>query len=219
MAKLLIFGIGDAGSLAHYYFANDSDHQVVAFTVDRRFLSDSNFQGLPIIDFAEAPNLYPPTEFKMFVAIGYRNMNKARMDTYLRAKNAGYDLVSYISTRCTFLSEAPTGNNCFILEDSIIQPYVRIGNNVTIWSGTHVGHHSVIEDHCFLAPRVTVCGRVRIGTSCFVGANATIRNSISLGPHTLIGAGAIIMKDTEAHSVHIPSRTLPAAKKSSEFDI
>jgi acetyltransferase-like isoleucine patch superfamily enzyme len=42
---------------------------------------------------------------------------------------------------------------------------------------------------------------------CFIGVNATLRNSITLAPETLVGAGSIIMKDTEPKSVYVAART------------
>jgi len=219
MTKLVIFGTGDAGCLAGYYFARDTDHQVVAFTVDREYLKESTFLNLPVVAFESVSQIYPPSDYKLFIAVGYSDMNQVRAAKYFRAKEMGYELVSYVSSHCTFLSETPVGDNCFILEDTIIQPYVRIGNNVTVWSGSHIGHHSIIEDHCFLAPRIAVSGRVRIGPYCFVGLNATLRNAITLAPRTLVGAGAIIMKDTIEGGVYIPNRTEVSPKKSSEIKL
>ena len=77
----------------------------------------------------------------------------------------------------------------FILENNIIQPYVKIGNNVTLWSGNHIGHHSVIKDHC-LFPLVVISGRVTVDEQCFFGVNSTIRDNITIGKKSMIGAGS-----------------------------
>ena len=126
----------------------------------------------------------------MFVAMSYAKMNAVRAEKYASDEGAGYRLVSYVSSRCTYLSQTPPGDNCFILEDNTIQPFVTIGNNVTLWSGNHIGHDSTIEDHCFITSHVVVSGYVRVGTRSFIGVNATLRNSITIAPQTLIGAGA-----------------------------
>jgi sugar O-acyltransferase (sialic acid O-acetyltransferase NeuD family) len=142
----------------------------------------------------------------MFIAIAYGRMNRDRAGTYARARDLGYTLMSYVSSKCTFLTDEPVGDNCFILEDNTIQPFVTIGSNVTIWSGNHIGHDSVIEDHCYIASHVVVSGHVRVGAYSFIGVNATLRNSITLAPQTLVGAGAVIMKDTIAKGVYLPKR-------------
>jgi sugar O-acyltransferase (sialic acid O-acetyltransferase NeuD family) len=219
MAKLVIFGTGDAARVAHYFFTRDSQHEVVAFTVDSEYLAGESFFDLPLVDFGEVVERYPPQDHKMFIALGYSKMNKARAEKYHQAKSKGYELVSYVSSRCSFLTEHPVGDNCFILEDNTIQPFVRIGNNVTLWSGNHIGHDSIIEDHCFLASHIVVSGHVHIHPYCFIGVNATLRNSITIAPETLIGAGAIIMKDTVEQGVYLPERAKLFAKKSSEIEL
>ena len=219
MAKLVIFGAGDIARLAHYYFTRDSDHEVVAFTVDQKYRQADTFLDLPLVGFEEISNRYAPGEYKMFVALSYARMNKLREEKYQQAKANGYELVSYVSSRCSFLTDHPAGDNCFILEDNTIQPFVKIGNNVTLWSGNHIGHDAVIEDHCFLASHIVVSGYVRIGNNCFIGVNATLRNSITIAPETLIGAGAVIMKDTVEKGVYLPQRAELFSKKSDEIEL
>lgn len=219
MAEIVIVGSGVTARLAHYYFTRDSEHTIAAFTVDREYLTDDSFAGFPLIDFAEVVQHYPPNKYKMFVALGYAKMNKLRAAKYYQAKALGYELVSYVSSRCTFLTDNPVGDNCFILEDNTIQPFVKIGNDVTLWSGNHIGHDAVIEDHCFLASHIVVSGFTHIKQYCFLGVNATLRNAITIAPETLIGAGAIIMKDTVEQGVYLPERARLFEKKSSEVEL
>ena len=219
MAKLVIFGAGDIARLAHHYFRHDSPHEVAAFVVDRAFRQGDEFQGLPLIDAEDATERFPPGDYDMFVAMSYAKMNAVRAEKYASMKAAGYRLVSYVSSRCSYLSQTPPGDNCFILEDNTIQPFVTIGNNVTLWSGNHIGHDATIEDHCFITSHVVVSGHVRIGTRTFIGVNATLRNSITIAPQTLIGAGAIIMKDTKAKEVYMPERAKRFVKSSDEIDL
>jgi sugar O-acyltransferase (sialic acid O-acetyltransferase NeuD family) len=194
VAKLVVFGAGDIARLAHFYFSTDSEHEVVAFAVDSDYRQGESFLDLPLVPFDQVARLYPPGAYKMFVAMSYGKMNRGRAAKYVQAKELGYELATYISSRCSFLTTHPPGDNCFILEDNTVQPFVRIGNNVTLWSGNHIGHDSVIGDHCFISSHVVVSGHVRSG-GVFVGVNATLRNSITIAEFTLIGAGALVMKD------------------------
>jgi sugar O-acyltransferase (sialic acid O-acetyltransferase NeuD family) len=219
MAKIVIFGAGDIAQLAHYYFTHDSEHDVVAFTVDRAYRRDDAFLGLPLLDIEDLSERYPPTDHKMFVALSYAKMNKLRAEKFSKAKELRYEMVSYVSSRCSFLTDSPVGENCFILEDNTIQPFVTIGNNVTLWSGNHIGHHSTIEDHCFITSHVVVSGHVHIHPYCFIGVNATLRNSITIARETLIGAGAVIMKDTVEKGVYLPQRAELFSKKSDEVEL
>src|ERR1043166_1966581 len=161
MSELVIVGSGITARLAHYYFSRDSEHTIAAFAVDHEYLTSDSFLGLPLIDLADVVKRYPPDKYRMFVALGYARMNKLRAAKYHQARELGYELVSYVSSKCTFLTDNPVGDNCFILEDNTIQPFVTIGNDVTLWSGNHIGHDAVIEDHCFLASHIVVSGYVR----------------------------------------------------------
>ena len=219
MADLVIFGAGDIARLAHYYFTRDSPHRVAAFTVDRAYLKDDRFLDLPIVALDEIVERCPPDRFQMFVALSYAKMNAVRAERYAAVKALGYRLVSYVSSRCSLLTDHPVGDNCFILEDNTIQPFVRIGNNVTLWSGNHIGHDSTIEDHCFITSHVVVSGNVVVGTRSFIGVNATLRNSIAIAPQTLIGAGAVIMENTVEKGVYIPARAKRIDKLSDEIDL
>ena len=219
MAKLVIFGAGDIARLAHLYFTTDSEHEVVAFTVDEQYRTGDTFLGLPLCAAGDVSALYPPSDFAMFVALSYLRMNRVRAEKFVALREAGYRLVSYVSSRCTYLSATPPGDNCFILEDNTVQPFVTIGHNVTLWSGNHIGHDSTIEDHCFITSHVVVSGHVRVGERSFIGVNATLRNSIAIGAATLVGAGAIIMKDTKPNSVYIPERAKLFPKSSDEIEL
>lgn len=218
MAKLVIFGAGDIARLAHYYFTHDSAHEVVAFTVDAAYRRSDEFRGLPLVDFEGLAASHPPDGYQVFVALSYAQMNQVRKAKYAAAKALGYTLPSYVSSRATNFAEA-IGDNCFILEDNTLQPFTRIGSNVTLWSGNHIGHDSVVEDHVFIASHVVVSGHVTIGEGCFLGVNATLRNGIRLAPATLVGAGAVIMKDTQAKGVYLPERAKLFAKSSDEIEM
>lgn len=204
---LVIFGSGDIAQLAHYYFSTDSNYEVVAFTVDANYIKESEFCGLPVVAFENVARKYPPGSYDFFVALSYSKLNAVRKEKFLAAKKTGYKLVSFISSRATVLNEGRIGENCFIFEDNTIQPFVTIGNNVTLWSGNHIGHHSVIHDHTFIASHVVVSGGVEIGEQCFVGVNATLRDHIKIGDRCVVGAGALLLADAPPEGVYIGTAT------------
>jgi sugar O-acyltransferase (sialic acid O-acetyltransferase NeuD family) len=219
MKPLVIFGAGDIARLAWRYFSRDGGRAIAAFTVDRQYRQGEKLLELPLVDFEEVGRDYPPKEFDLFVAMSYKGMNEPRARKYAEARSMGYTLASYVSSRCSFLTDEAVGDNCFILEDNTIQPFVTIGNDVTLWSGNHIGHDSVIEDHCFISSHVVVSGHVRVGAYCFLGVNATLRNSITLAPRTLVGAGALLMKDTKEGEVFVAARTARFPRTSDQVDL
>lgn len=205
--KLVIFGSGDIAQLAHYYFSTDSDYEVTAFTVDSDYLKETIFCDKPVVAFQEIESLYPPDQYYLFIALSYSHINALRKEKYLKAKESGYKFASYISSRATVLNQGNIGENCFIFEDNTIQPFVTIGNNVTLWSGNHIGHHSRINDHCFIASHVVISGGVEIGQQCFIGVNATLRDHIKIGEKCVIGAGTLLLADAEPEGVYMGAAT------------
>ncbi|MFD0864092.1 acetyltransferase [Sungkyunkwania multivorans] len=203
MGKVIIFGTNDLAELAHYYLSNDSAHEVVAFTVHEQYLKEDSFKGLPVVAFETLEGAYPPTEFSLFAPMIGTKMNQLRESVYLEGKAKGYDYISYISSKAT-LFDNEIGENCFILEDNTIQPFTRIGNNVILWSGNHIGHHGVIKDHVFFTSHVVMSGHCIIESHCFVGVNATIRDGCTLSQGTLLAMGACLTsKRTEPWGVYI----------------
>ncbi|MDH6591653.1 sugar O-acyltransferase (sialic acid O-acetyltransferase NeuD family) [Variovorax sp. TBS-050B] len=205
--KLVIFGTGPIGQLAHAYFSEDSEYEVAAFTVDADYLEGGDFCGLALHAFEEIATRCPPAEYDMFVALSYSKLNSVRKQKYLAAKSMGYRMASYVSSRATVLNLGRIGDNCFVLEDNTIQPFAVIGNNVTLWSGNHIGHHSTIADHCFVASHVVISGGVEIGEQCFLGVNSTLRDHIKVGARCVVGAGSLLLGDAEPDGVYVGAAT------------
>jgi FlaA1/EpsC-like NDP-sugar epimerase len=76
--QLVIFGSGDIAQLAHYYFSTDSDYEIVAFTVDAKYIEKSEFCGLPVVAFEDVVKKYPPDSYDFFIALSYSKFNSVR---------------------------------------------------------------------------------------------------------------------------------------------
>jgi FlaA1/EpsC-like NDP-sugar epimerase len=76
--KLIVFGAGDMADLAHYYFTNDTDYDLVAFTVDEAFVTGQLCCGLPVVAFEQLLETYPPSEYSLFIALSYSKLNQVR---------------------------------------------------------------------------------------------------------------------------------------------
>lgn len=203
MSKVVIFGVYDTAELAYYYLTNDSEHEVVAFTVTRDYFEKKYFKCLPVVPFEELEDIYPPSEYKFFAPMTGKKMNELREKVYFEAKEKGFELISYISSKATVFTDTKIGDNCFILEDNTIQPFVNIGNNVVLWSGNHIGHHSLIKDHVFFTSHVVLSGHCIVEPYCFIGVNATIRDGITLAKGSFISMSTSVTKHTEPWGVYI----------------
>lgn len=214
MSDVVIFGIGDFGRVAHQYLSKDSPHTVVAFTAHRRFIDSEELLGVPVVPFEDLLRTHPPDDYAMFVALGFSRVNQARAAVYDECKALGYELVSYVSSKAHHLGDLVVGDNCFIFESNVIQPFVTIGNDVILWSGNHIGHDVTIGNHVFIASHAVLSGSVRIGDYTFVGVNATFRDGVTVAPRCIIGAGALVMKDTVEGGVYAVRGTQPLERKS-----
>ncbi len=202
MAKVVVFGVRDTAELAHFYLTHDSEHEVVAFSVTKDYFRDETFQGLPVVPFEDIQEWYPPDEYRFFVPMTGRGMNRLRESIYLQAKRKGYSLISYVSSKATIFPGLAIGDNCFVLEDNTIQPFVTIGNNVVLWSGNHIGHHSIIKDHVFFTSHVVLSGHCVVEPYCFFGVNATIRDYMHIAEGTFVDMAALVASDTEPWCVY-----------------
>lgn len=216
MSDVVIFGNGEIADLAAFYFAQDSGHRVVAFTVDGAYVHADSFCGLPLLAFEELAGAFGPQRCDAFVAIGYSRMNAVRAGKYLAVKQAGYRLVSYVSSRASVWPDLELGDNCLVLEQNNVQPRVRIGSNVFLWSGNHIGHHAVVEDHVFIAGHAAIGGRAHIGERTFVGGNSSIHQDVRIGRRCFVDGTALIKDDTADDSVYhvrgTPSAAVPSGR-------
>ena len=190
--KVLIFGTKQIAQLAHFYFTTDSDFEVIGFCVDAAYKTEDSFCGLPVFTVEELK--FDPQGVQFFVAIAD---NDLRAEKYKMLKDKGYQLCSYISSKAVCLTEV-IGDNCFILESNVIQPFVSIGNNVILWSGNHIGHHSQIEDHVFVSSHVVICGNCKIGAYSWLGVNSSVRDGIELADRTTVCMDTMVRRGTKS---------------------
>lgn len=211
--RVVLFGTGYVSRFVKFMLDHESPHAVVALSVDAAAMKQSAAFGLPVVPFEELVDRYPPDDHAMFVALGYTRVNRLREEKAAQARSLGYELVSHVSPRASTWDDLVLGDNCIVMDEVIVHPFVEIGDNAMIWSGAHIGHGSVVGDNCFFASRALAAGFVSVGQNAFIGANATIRHGVTIGRESIIGAGAVITRDTPDKSVYASPtpRLLPGA--------
>jgi len=214
MKKIIIFGTGELAQRIFFYL-QDSEDKIVAFCANKSKIDKEELLGLPVIAFENIEERFPTNEFTMFIALAYSEMNKKRTKFFEEAKNKGYELYSYIHPSTKIWDKFEMGENCFILANNVIQPFVEIGNNVLIGSNNLISHDTVIGDNCFITSNVTMGGHITIGKNCFVGLSSTINQRIKIGNECIIGAGTIITKNIDDKEVYAEnsSKKLPQSSE------
>ena len=215
--KLIIVGDSAFAEIAHEYFDADSDYTVVGFSVEAAYLKQSELHGLPVVPFETLEQHFAPGDHEVFVATTYTQLNRLRARLSAQAKARGYKLASYISPRAFVWRNVALGEHCFIFEDNTVQPFVSIGDNVVLWSGNHIGHHSVVKSHCFIASHVVVSGFCTVGEYSFLGVNATLANNVNVGRDNWVGPNVVLMKDTPDGALFKTEQPEPARVSATRF--
>lgn len=201
MKPIIVFGTGKIAEVVYYYLKHESEFEVKAFTCDSDYIADELFAGLPVLPFEEITATHPPEDYAMFIALGYQDLNRTRAQRVAQARSMGYTLISYVHRDAGLPADTEVGENCFIMNQTHIQPKVSLGDNVFVWSGALVGHHSTVGDNCWVTSTASICGQVTLGKNVFIGANATIGNDLRIGDNCLLGSNTLITKDLQEGAV------------------
>ena len=193
---LVIVGDSAFAEIACEYFDADTEYDVVAFAVERAYLRKTALMGRPVLAFEDLPQHLDPRRHSVFVAVVYTQLNRLRARLLQAALLMGYAPASYISPRASVWRNVQFGEHCFVFEDNTVQPFVRVGRNVVLWSGNHIGHHSVVEDDCFVSSHVVVSGFCQVGARSFLGVNATVANNVRIGCDNWLGPNTVLMQDS-----------------------
>lgn len=203
--KLVIIGTGETANLAYEYFTYDSEYEVCAFSVNSDYLKEKVFKALPVVEFEEVEKLYNPDEYSIFIALAGEKLNRKRIKLYNAAKKKGYKFASYVSSHAFVWHNVEIGDNCFILENNVLQPFSKIGNNVIMWSGNHLGHQSYIKDNCFITSHCVISGFCKIGESSYLGVNCSIADKVIVAKDNFIAMNATVNKNTKENGLYIGS--------------
>jgi sugar O-acyltransferase (sialic acid O-acetyltransferase NeuD family) len=201
--KIVLFGNGVFAQHMYYLLTYDGSFEVAAFTVDCRFIGDDRMFGIPVVPFESVETAYPPSDYRMMVAVSFQRINRLREEKYLQAKEKGYRLMNFVSPRASTYPNLVMGENSIILENAVIGPFVTIGENAVIASGAIIGHHTAIGDHCFVSPGAVILGGVSVEAYCLIGANATIKEEVTVARECLIGSGVDIARNTRERGVYL----------------
>jgi sugar O-acyltransferase (sialic acid O-acetyltransferase NeuD family) len=203
--RLVIGGDSAFAQIAYEYFTHDSHYDVVAFTVEREYVRSDALFDLPVVPFEDLPTHYPPSDHAVYMALTYTQMNRTRTRLADAAAVAGYELASYVSSSAFVWRNVEVGEHSFVFEDNTLQPFVKLGRNVVLWSGNHIGHHSTVGANCFVSSHVVVSGFVTIGENCFLGVNSTFANNVEVGRDTWVAPSTTVLHDVEPESFLKPT--------------
>jgi UDP-N-acetylglucosamine acyltransferase len=74
-----------------------------------------------------------------------------------------------------------------------------LGNNNLIMAYVHIGHDSVLGDHCILVNNTALAGHVRVGDWAILSGYTLVHQFCKIGAHSFSGMGTAIGKDVPAY--------------------
>lgn len=117
-------------------------------------------------------------------------------------------LMNFVEIR----SNTTIGTDCYIDSRVSMSGECEIGNNVKLRYGSIIAKGCIIEDDCYLSPRVMTnnldeaknpIGGAHIKRGCFIGTQAVLQHGIELGENSVVGAMAFVTKSFAKESVLI----------------
>lgn len=93
------------------------------------------------------------------------------------------------------------GDSCVFREFTTINSgaftKTKIGNNVVMLRGSHIGHDSQISDFCNLSCNVLIGGHSHLMEGCNFGLGAICHQYSKIGAYSLVGMGSVVTKKSK----------------------
>ena len=175
-------------------------YKVLGFSTRRAFcMGGGKLEGLDVFPFEDLASHFDMKEVQCLNTIGYSQMNGIRAKMFLDILNAGYDNMTFISSRANVYSNE-IGQGSIIMPGAFVGPDVKLGTSCVVYSNVSLTHHISVGNYCFIGSGTVVGGGTRIENNCFLGLNSTIKNRIHLAPYTLVGSGSNVIRSVDSEA-------------------
>ena len=105
---------------------------------------------------------------------------------------------------------AHLADNIYIGAQSVIGVQATLGRGVVQNALSSIEHDNEIGAFTMLGTGSILCGHVTTGELAFIGGGSTIKPRTYVGARTTIGAGAVVINDTDDDAVYVgnPARRI-----------
>lgn len=214
MNKAIIFGISDFSAIIYTYIKDTPNSpEISAFIVDRAYRKQDEFCGIPAEDAEDMVLRFPPSEYGVYLCVGYKKMNDGRRNVFERLKSNGYTVLNYFHPSA-YIHTAEIGEGNIALHNVVIDIAASMGNGNIFMTNTVLGHHVCVGDFNWFSYHAVISGRAKIGDCCFIGLNASVAHNVVLSDKTLVGVGAVITNNTSEGDLIVPPKMVILKGKS-----
>jgi len=154
---------------------------------------------------------YPPDGVQLVNGVGSISCTRNHQNVYDWFVQKGYCFATVVHPSAVIAPEVQIEDGVQVLAGAVVQAGCRLGVNVIVNTGARVDHDCIIDSHAHVAPGVTICGAVHVGTGAHIGAGATVIQGIRIGAGSVVGAGALVIRDIPqgAKVAGVPAGPMP----------
>ncbi|MEC5423405.1 NeuD/PglB/VioB family sugar acetyltransferase [Virgibacillus sp. C22-A2] len=145
---------------------------------------------------------------QFIVAIGH---NETRNKIMTKINKLGGSTPTLIHPTAVISPSAEIGNGVYIQANVYIWTKVKVGDFCIISPNVVIAHHSTLGSACLISTLSGVGASIKIEDKVFIGMGSTIVTGMSkVGENSIIGAGAVVLKDTDKNSVYagVPAKKI-----------
>lgn len=199
--SIIIIGAGGHGRKTAQLIRDDFDgFELMGFLDDK---ATEGISGAPVI--GTVSGHVPRTDVGYVIAIGTPAVRER-----IVASLSGATFVTLVHPSAYVSSSARLGEGVFVGPLAYVGNDVVIGNHVMIDTRAVVEHDAKLGSFVTCAPGSIVLGSAEIGEKAYLGSGSLIRNTFSVGDGAIVGMGAVVVRDTDPHSIVVgnPARKI-----------
>lgn len=205
MKDLIIIGAGNVGGflvLNQDLFKNDFN--IIGFLDDDKNKIGRSFWEIPVLG-----NIDEIVNYKnCSIAIGIASplVKKKILDKI----GDDFNFPNFVARNAWLSNNVIIGKGIIIYPGVSINHESEIGDFVVINMNCAIGHNSIIEKCCSLAPGVNFAGYTYLEPYVEIGIGVSTVQQIRIGMCAVIGGQSILIRDAESYATYVG---IPAIKK------
>ena len=205
MKDLLIIGAGNVGGfLALNQDLFEENYNIIGFLDDDKSKIGKEKWNIPVLGNIESIKDYD----NVSVVIG---ISAPLIKKEILAKiGNNYHFPNFIANNAWISNKVKVGKGTIIYPGVSINHESEIGDFVIINMYCGIGHNTIIEKGCSLAPGVNLAGFTKIAPFANIGIGVTTIQQIHIGEEAVIGGQSMVITNVEKCAKYVG---VPAIKK------
>lgn len=212
MRNIVLFGTGGMAREIHHIIEDINSISPMwnfqGFLDENEALHGEQVHGFPVLGGLEWLSKSENSSVDLVVGVG-NSVTRRRLAESISNQWKG-DFATIIHPRACIGNRVKIGGGSVVCVGVIITTDIIIGEHVIVNIGSTISHDTIIEDYVTIAPRVSICGAVRMGIGGDLGAGSIVIQGKSIGAWAIIGAGAVVINDIGANitAVGVPAKPI-----------